>query len=98
MKTLGVSSIIKFLAQVDIQRNLSPVFVITKVPRRDCYKSASSSRVIRNGKVSLSNNYALGNFQKIFCFHNNTILISIVKVAMSVVMSILNLSIIDITQ
>ena len=44
-------SIIKFLAQVDIQRNLSPDFVVTEVPRRDCYKSVSSSIVIRYGKV-----------------------------------------------
>ena len=51
MMTWGVPSIIKFLPQVDIQRNLSPDFVMTKVPRRDCYKSVSSSIVIRKGKV-----------------------------------------------
>ena len=38
------------------------------------------------------------NLKKIFCFHNSTILINIVKVAMSVVMGILNLSSIDFTQ
>ena len=38
------------------------------------------------------------NLKKIFCFHNSIILINIVKVAMSVVMGILNLSSIDFTQ
>ena len=47
----GCLSISKFLAQVDIQRNLLPDFVMIKVPRRDCYKSVSSSIVIRNRKV-----------------------------------------------
>ena len=82
MKTLGVSSIIKFRAQVDIRRNLSPDFVMTKVARRDCYRSVSSSIVIRNGKIShlsLSNNYVLRNFKTIFCFHNSTIRINILK-------------------
>ena len=41
VNTLRVSSTIKVLAQVDIQRNISPDFVMRKVPRRDCYKSVS---------------------------------------------------------
>ena len=102
MKTLGVSSIIKFLAQVDIWRNCSPDFVMTKVPRRDCYKSVSPSIIKGNGKVqfclSLSNNYVLRNFKKMFCFHNSTMLINIVKLAISEVMKILNLPSIDIAQ
>ena len=51
MKTPSVSLIIKFLAQVDIQRNLSLGFVMIKVPRTDCYKSVSTSIVIRKEKI-----------------------------------------------
>ena len=67
MKTLGVSSIIKFRTQVDIRRNLSPDFVMTKVGRRDCYKSVSSGIVIKGTErfshFSHSNNsYTQRNF------------------------------------
>ena len=75
-------------------------FVLTKVPRRGCYKTVSSSIVIRNGKVyiclCLSDNHALRNFKKIFCFPNSTVRINIVKVAMPVMMGILKLSNTDI--
>ena len=85
-----------------LKRPVSCDFVMTKVPKSAYYKSVSSSIVKRNRKIqfclSLSNNYSLGNLKKIFCFHNSTILINIVKVTMSVVMGILNLSSIDITQ
>ena len=92
----------QILAQKDIRRNLLPGFVTKKVLRGNCYKSVSSSIVIRNRRVqfclSLSNNCTLRNFKKIFCFHNSTILINIIKVAMSVMIGISNLSSTGIVQ
>ena len=93
MKPLSASFIIEFYAQAQD-------FAMAKIPRTGCHKTASPSIVIRKGKVNFSpsNDHALRNFKKILCFHNDTIQINNIKVSMSVVMGILNLSSIDIAQ
>lgn len=105
MKPLDPLSTIKVFPLVDIWRNIYFTWLdrfMIKFPRRDCYKTASSIIDIVNGKVSfylsIFNDHALSNFKNLFCFHYDIILISHLKVSLSAVKGILNLSCIGITQ